>query len=341
MGSTAPKGKVFLTGGSGFIASHILDQLLSSGYQVIVSVRSAAKGDGIISALPEELKANVSYEVVEDIAEENAFDEAIKRNSSIDYVIHTASPYHFNFENPVRDFIDPAVKGTTGILLSVKKYAPTSVKRVVLLSSTATIMNPPNHPEVYSEQIYGETTWEQALSGTGTYRASKIYAERAAFDFIEKEKPSFDLVSINPCLVFGPPPRHLPGLDALNTSNHRIRDIVLGNNRAEITPTGPMFLFVDVRDVAEAHIRAMELPEASGQRFMLVGGFFSNKRIADIIRELYPELRDKLPLPELPDDFPENYYSYDVSKSKRMLGMEYKDLRTCVKDAVDAMIGES
>lgn len=101
-----------------------------------------------------------------------------------------------------------------------------------------------------------------------------------------------------------------------------------------------MFLFVDVRDVAEAHICAMELPEASGQRFMLVGGFFSNKRIADIIRELYPELHDKLPLPELPDDFPENYYSYDVGKSKRMLGTEYKDLRTCVKDAVDAMIGK-
>jgi nucleoside-diphosphate-sugar epimerase len=102
-----------------------------------------------------------------------------------------------------------------------------------------------------------------------------------------------------------------------------------------------MYLFVDVRDVAQAHIRAMELPEASGQRFMLVGGRFSNKRIADIIRELYPELQDKLPLPELPDDFPENYYSYDVSKSRRMLGMEYKDLQTCVKDAVDAMIGKS
>lgn len=340
MGYIVPEGTVFLTGGSGFIASHILDQLLSRGYKVIVSVRSAAKGDDIISALPQELRGHVSYEVVEDIAKENAFDEAIKKNSSIDYVIHTASPYHFNFQNPVRDFIDPAVKGTTGILHSVKKYASTTVRRVVLLSSTATIMNPPNHPKVYSEEIYGETTWEQALSGTGSYRASKIYAERAAFDFVEKEKPSFDLVSINPCLVFGPPPRHLPGLDALNTSNHRIRDIVLGNNREKITPTGRMYLFVDVRDVAEAHIRAIELPEASGQRFMLVGGVFSNKQIADIIRELYPELRDKLPLPELPDDFPESYYSYDVSKSKRMLGTQYKDLRACVKDAVDAMIAK-
>lgn len=89
-------------------------------------------------------------------------------------MIHTASPYHFNLENPIRDFIDPAVKGTTGILHSVKKYAPTSVKRIVLLSSIATIVNPPNHPDVYTEEIYGETTWEQAISGTGSYRASKV-----------------------------------------------------------------------------------------------------------------------------------------------------------------------
>lgn len=131
------------------------------------------------------------------------------------------------------------------------------------------------------------------------------------------------------------------GLDALNTSNHRIRDIIFGKNPHGIAPTGPLYLFVDVRDAAEAHVRAMELPEASGQRFMLVGGVFSNKRIADIIRELYPELRDRLPLPELLDDFPEKHYGYDVSKSRRMLGTDYKDLRTCVKDAVDAIIGKS
>ncbi|OKL58466.1 hypothetical protein UA08_05977 [Talaromyces atroroseus] len=350
------KKKVFLTGGSGFIASHILDQLLSKGYgtnfcpynksnlasyHVIVTVRSNIKGDGIISALPQEFKGDVSYEVVEDIAQEGAFDESIKANPNIDYVIHTASPYHHNIQDPVKDFIDPAVKGTTGILYSIQKYAPTSVKRVIVLSSTATIVNPPNHPEVYNEEVYGATTWEQAISGTMTYRASKIYAERAAFEFIVKEKPSFDLVTINPCLVFGPPPRHLTSLDALNTSNHRTRDLVLGNNRDKITPTGPLFLFVDVRDVATAHINALENPEASGQRFMLVGGYFSNKRIADCIRELYPELRDRLPPVDSPDDFPEKIFRFDVSKSKRVLGTEYRDLRTCVKDTVDGMLGKA
>jgi nucleoside-diphosphate-sugar epimerase len=102
-----------------------------------------------------------------------------------------------------------------------------------------------------------------------------------------------------------------------------------------------MFLFVDVRDVATAHINAIELPEASGQRFMLVSGYFSNKRIADYIRELYPDLRDKLPPADSPDDFPENIYRFDASKAKRVLGVEYRDLRTCVKDTVDGMLGKS
>lgn len=152
------------------------------------------------------------------------------------------------------------------------------------------------------------------------------------------EKPSFDLVCINPSLVFGPPPRHITGLDALNTSNHRIRDLVLGNNRENISPTGPLFAFVDVRDVATAHINALELPEASGQRFMIVAGHFSNKRIADIIREEYPDLKKKLPPADSPDDFPEKVARFDASKSRCVLGVEYRDLRTCVKDTVDAML---
>ncbi|KAH8691972.1 putative NAD dependent epimerase/dehydratase [Talaromyces proteolyticus] len=340
MGSAAPKQLVFLTGGSGFIASHILEQLLSNDYRVIVTVRSALKGDKIISSFPEDTRKDISYEIIEDIAQDGAYDEAIKSNPSIDYVIHTASPYHHNLQDPVKDFLDPAIKGTTGILHSILKYAPTSVKRVLLLSSTATILNPSNHAKVYTEEIYGTTTWEEAIGGPLTYRASKIYSERAAFEFIEKEKPAFDLVTLNPSLVFGPPPKHLASLDALNTSNHRLRDMILGKMRENIAPTGPVHIFVDVRDVATAHIRALQIPQASMQRFMIVSDYFSNKRIADTIRERYPQLKDILPAEDSLDDFPESIYGFDVSKSKKMLGIEYRDLKTCVNDAVEAMISQ-
>ena len=92
-----------------------------------------------------------------------------------DFVIHTASPYHFNIKDPVKDFHEPAINGTTGILKAVRAYAPT-VKRVVITSSFATIVNPFNHAKVYDETIYGTVTLEQAMEPSGAYRCSKVGA---------------------------------------------------------------------------------------------------------------------------------------------------------------------
>lgn len=155
---------------------------------------------------------------------------------------------------------------------------------------------------------------------------------------MEKEKPNFDLVTINPSFVFGPPPKHLISLETLNTSNHRIRDMILGKMQKELAPTGLLHVFVDVRDVATAHIRALEQKEASGQRFIIAGGYFSNKRIAELIRESFPQYNDVLPSVDLEDDFPDKIYGMDASKSKKVLGIQYRDLKTCVKDTVEAMI---
>jgi nucleoside-diphosphate-sugar epimerase len=99
--------------------------------------------------------------------------QAVKSQLPFQFVIHTASPYHFNIQDPIKDFLDPAIKGTTGILKSVKAHAPT-VKRVVVTSSSATILNPLNHAKVYDETIWGTTTWEQAMDPRLAYRASKV-----------------------------------------------------------------------------------------------------------------------------------------------------------------------
>lgn len=126
------------------------------------------------------------------------------------------------------------------------------------------------------------------------YRASKTFAEKASWDFVEKEKPNFDIATMNPPLVLGPIVHYLNSLDALNTSNQRIRDIMTGKAREEIPPTGT-FVWTDVRDLALAHIKALELREAGSKRFFVTAGYFSNKEIADIIRESYPDLASKLP----------------------------------------------
>lgn len=100
--------------------------------------------------------------------------KAVKSDPPFDYVLHTASPFHFNVTDPVKDLLDPAIKGTTGILKAIRAYAPT-VKRVVITSSFAAIINAKQHAKEYSEENWNPVTWEEALQDTATtYRGSKV-----------------------------------------------------------------------------------------------------------------------------------------------------------------------
>ena len=122
---------------------------------------------------------------------------------------------------------DPAIIGTTSILKAIKASAP-SVKRVAITSSFAAIVNPDSHPEVYDESVWNPLTLEQSAKGdpATAYRGSKTLAEKAAWEFVEKEKPNFALSTLNPPLVLGPVVHYLNSLDAINTSNARVRDMV-------------------------------------------------------------------------------------------------------------------
>ncbi|KAK0723512.1 hypothetical protein B0T26DRAFT_853163 [Lasiosphaeria miniovina] len=335
------KGKVLLTGGTGFIASHVLDSLVDHGYDVVVTVRSEEKGRRIEKSIDNALGVRVSFVVVENISDDGAFDEAVQADPPFDYVVHTASPYQLSWEDPVRECLDPAIRGTTGILKSIKAFAP-SVKRVVITSSSAAILSPPNHRPVYDETCWSDSTMEQAKDPRQTYRVGKKFAEKAAWDFVGSEQPGFDLATINNTYTFGPVPRSLPHLGAVNTSNQRILDLVEGRMRAGIAPTAPVFTFVDVRDVALAHVRAMTVPLAApGSRFYVVGGYFSNPRICGIIRAAHPELAAAcLPPPEADaqDDFPSDHWAFDNSRSRDVLGLQYTSLEKSVGDTVESML---
>ena len=135
-------------------------------------------------------KDQLSYVIVEYVAQEGAFDEAVKSNPPFDAVLHTASPFHHNFDKPT-ELLDPAVKGTVGILKAIKQFAP-SVKRVAITSSFASIVNVKKHPSVYDESVWNPVTYEEGVSDRAqTYRASKKLAEQAAWNFVEHEKPNF------------------------------------------------------------------------------------------------------------------------------------------------------
>ncbi|KAJ5728520.1 ketoreductase [Penicillium malachiteum] len=323
--------KVLVTGGSGFIASHCLKTLLARNHTVVTTVRSAEKGEKILAAYPESSKGQLSYVVVPDIAQEHAFDQAIISEPPFDAILHTASPFHFNFQDP-KELLDPAINGTKGILCAIKEKAP-SVKRVVITSSFAAIVNPDGHPDVYSEDSWNTVTYEEGIEDRGkTYRASKALAERAAWSFMEEEKPGFSLATICPPYVFGPP-IHVPeSQKALNTSNAYFAMLMHGGWKEKLPPTGT-WLWVDVRDIALAHVRAMEVPEAAGKRFFTTAGHFDMKEVAEIAQKRFPEYADKLPT-ELTSDKPSALYGCDNSRSKEILGLEYLPLESSVVDTI-------
>jgi nucleoside-diphosphate-sugar epimerase len=295
-------------------------------------VRSDDKGKKILAAHPGVSPEALSYVIVGDIAQDGAFDDAVKSEPPFDAVLHTASPFFLGHTDPVKELLDPAIKGTNGILRSIHAHAP-SVKHVVITSSFAAVVNPDHHPAVYNEESWNPVTEEQALLPAYTYRASKTFAERAAWDFVAANKPNFSLTVLNPPLVLGPMVHHLGSLDAINTSNERVRDFVLGRHRDKLPPSG-VYIWVDVRDLAEAHVRSIEVPEAAGKRFLITAGYFSNKRIVDIVRESFPELGEQLPPADAADDLPKDVYGIDNSRSTQVLGLKYTSLEESVRDTV-------
>jgi nucleoside-diphosphate-sugar epimerase len=115
--------------------------------------------------------------------------------------------------------------------------------------------------------------------------------------------------------------------------------MVLGRMRGGLAPTAPVFTWVDVRDVARAHERAMTVAAAGGSRFYVVGGHFSNKRIADAIRRRFPRLAGRLPPEEdTVDDLPDDVYQFDNSRSREVLGLEYTGFEESIADTVQSIL---
>jgi len=131
---------------------------------------------------------------------------------------------------------------------------------------------------------------------------------------------------------------YLNTLSGLNTSNQRIRDFMHGSARNEIPETGT-FIYVDVRDVALAHVKAAEVEEAGNKRFFVVGGPFSNKQLAAVLRKGFPELDSKLPTEQTPGgDFPKDgMHGIENSRSKEILGLKYIPFETTILDTAKSL----
>ncbi|KAK4031710.1 hypothetical protein C8A01DRAFT_41847 [Parachaetomium inaequale] len=340
--------KVLLTGGSGFIAAHILEQLFAKGHSVVTTVRSEAKAAKIREAYPSQAASgDLTVAIVPDIAQPDAFDEVVK-TPGLEVVLHTASPFHFKFTDPLKELVNPAVTGTTAILRAITASAPT-VRRVVVTSSFAAIIDEahatdPSH--TFSEASWNPVTLADIHKSPSTaYRASKTLAERAAWDFVRDPAngAKFDLVTVNPPMVFGPVVHYLASLDAVNTSNERVVDCLRGKWRRDgaVPSAGPVAIWVDVRDVAAAHVRAgLEVAEVAGKRLFVTAGLFSNAELGRIVRRHFPEDAELLPTEEtkggeLPAEG--ERFRFDNSETNRLLGIEYRSFEQCVVDTVKSL----
>lgn len=301
----------------------------------MTTVRSDTKAKQLLDDYPE-YSDKLSITIVEDVSKPGAFDHAVQSHPPFDAVLHTASPFHYHAKDPKKDMIDPAIHGTMEILQAVKLYAP-SVERVVVTSSFAAVMNMTEPVSRYTESNWNPISEEQALtSGLATYVGSKTFAERAAWEFMEKEKPKFTLSTINPVVVFGPV-TNLQSLANVNTSNQVFADIIQGKFKSTIEPDA--FKWVDVRDVALAHVRVIELPQSltAGRRFLACAGSYSNHEITSIIKNNFPELADKVP-----DriEIPANPITYEIDTSgvNQTLGIPFRSLEESVIDIVKSLL---
>jgi nucleoside-diphosphate-sugar epimerase len=139
--------------------------------------------------------------------------------------------------------------------------------------------------------------------------------------------------------VLGPIVHNLTSLDALNTSNQRIRALLSGAAKNRCPPTGN-YLFVDVRDLALAHVLAVEKEAADGKRFFAVSSHFSNAEISNIIGEEFPQYKDRLPTGDalIPGQCPKDMYGFDNTRAREILGVPFRPLRESIVDSVKSLL---
>lgn len=241
---------VLVTGATGFIAGHCIEELLTHGYAVRGTVRDPAMADvAHLHALTRRTGGSLQL-VTARLDDDAGWAEAV---DGCTYVWHVASPNPAAVPKDAEDLIRPAVDGTLRVLRAAA--ASTTARRVVLTSSTDAI----THGHAGS-RVHTEADWSDP-DRCGPYPRSKLYAEHAAWDFVADR--ALELVTVNPGLVLGPVQR------AQRTTSIEVIRKLLAREMPAVPHIG--FSVVDVRDVAVAHRLAMETPEAAGNRYICAG----------------------------------------------------------------------
>lgn len=333
MSSTAIAEKVLITGASGYIAAHIVNQLFAQGYNIVGTVRSAAKGDWIAKRYP-----GFKYEIVKDLTDDDAIVEVFKKHPDIKRVLHTASPVSIPGTDYIKGIVEPAISGTNSVLKAAHKFGK-NVEKVVVTSSLI-VAFPKDKDFKDPSVLIDETTWnatdlEDAKAGwIPAYTASKIYAEKAVWEFKETVKPKFSVATILVPVVYGPP-IHQATYSNIGSSVQffkanldlpiETKDIVGFNGHA------------DVRDVARFHILAATRDNFDNQRWLPIGGFAHDQVALDVLHKFRPEETAGV-TKGTPGSFKaEDFYRYNNTKTLKNIDFEFIPFTKSILDEFDAL----
>ena len=278
---------ILVTGGTGFIASHTILQALGENHRVRTTIRSLKREADVRAMLKQggsEPGDRLSF-FAADLENDAGWAEAV---AGCDYVLHVASPFPANVPKHEDELIVPAREGALRVLRAAREAR---VKRVVLTSSFAAI----GYGHAPQQAPFNETNWTDPTGGDMTaYVKSKTLAERAAWDFVAAAGGALELSVVNPVVVFGPVlgPDYSPSV------------LLIQRLMSGTVPGSPKLTFgvVDVRDVADLHLRAMVHPAAKGERFLGVAGdFIWIRDIAKVLKDRLGEAAGKVPTRQLPN----------------------------------------
>ncbi len=276
---------VLVTGGTGFIGGWCIVELLKRGYTVRTTVRSVAKEAAVRAAVGAEVDPGdrLSFFAAE-LTSDAGWDEAA---AGCDYVLHVASPLGTQQPKVPDDLIVPAREGA---LHALRAAARAGVKRVVLTSSVSAS----SPAERSADGTSDEAQWTPPATGlANAYNQSKMLAERAAWEFVAATPGAPELVTVLPSLVIG------PVLTPDNLGSVQVISRLMKGKVPGLPRIG--FTLVDVRDVVDAHLRAMTLPEAAGERFIAASEWRWIAEIAGTLRDGLGDRAAKVPTRNVPD----------------------------------------
>ena len=282
------KALVVVTGGSGFIAAWCIIELVKKGYHVRTTVRSLSKTDHvrqmlISGELTSEQASSVEFSPV-DLMKDDGWADACK---DAKFMLHVASPFPPSAPKDEDEVVKPALEGT---LRALKAAKAAGIQRVVITSSMAAITYGYKETKHFTEKDWSVI----APKGNDPYQKSKTVAERAAWDW-SKENAEVEVACVNPALVLGP---------ILGKDDSTSQQLVLRMMNGQIPGLPQLQLgVVDVRDVADLHIRAMEDPKAKGERFICASdeGGVSMKQMSLALKERLGEKARRCPTFEVPN----------------------------------------